>query len=214
MQLWACSAYNSLIKILLFRANNSEPSTSYSRNNLFFWLYHAHKQFSGWSKQREGFSWDIARTKPFSNIPTALSDQSWWSFQLDLMASPGALSEHLTMSLCQTTSSKSTTEWIMHQVPSQFYHALSFPPSPHWKKAFTVQILASPKLGHLHLLLKRNAPFHTGVFCYAHQIQPLQTQEDSLTARAVSLPYKQERQFPSHTKDFYGIAANPCFLGI
>lgn len=81
MQLWACSVHNSLIKILLFRANNPESSTSYSRNNLFSWLYHPHKHFIGWSKQREGFGWDIARTKPFSNILTASSDQSWWSFQ-------------------------------------------------------------------------------------------------------------------------------------
>lgn len=48
------------------------------------------------------------------------------------------------------------------------------------------------------------------VFCYAHQIKLPETQEDSLTA--ASLLDKQERQFPSHTKDFHGIAANPFVL--
>lgn len=47
-------------------------------------------------------------------------------------------------------------------------------------------------------------------FGNAHQIKLPETQEEPLTA--ASLLDKLERQFPSHIKDFHGIAANPFVL--
>lgn len=64
---------SQLIKILFFKANNAESSTSYSRNNLFFWLYHPHKQSLGWSKQRG----DLAGTLPGQNHSQILNRIMW-----------------------------------------------------------------------------------------------------------------------------------------
>lgn len=127
--------------------------------------------------------------------PAAMSKPPQWVWVKPQVPNP------LQSGFCSESHPSSATHYLFH-------------PSPHWKKAFTIQTEPSPKLGKLHLLLRRSTPFHTGAFGCAHQIKPPQTQEDSLTARAASLLHKQERQFPSHTKDSYGIAANPCFPGI
>lgn len=184
MQLRACPAHNSLITILLFRANNPESSTSYPRNNLFLWLYHAHEQFSGWSKQRGGFVWDVARTKPFSNIPTALSDQSWgssqwfkWCLQLDLNGSSWCIvwaphsefvSNHESKTHCRVDClSPILGDHTLSHHTLSFFHR-----SPRWKKAFTIPILPSPKLGHSTFSSGGTLPFTLGFFA-AHTKQNL-----------------------------------------
>lgn len=137
------------------------------------------------------------------------------------MVTPGVLNEHLTVSLCSNHEfcprSPHREESALSPIPALSHTAFSSSSCSLKKGLYTIQIMASPELGHLHLLLRKNTPFQTGFFCYGPQIKPSQmlfTGEDSPPGRAVSFLYKQESLFPSHSKDFSGIAANPCLLGI
>lgn len=214
MQFYACSAHNSLIKILFFRTNNPESSTSYSRNNLFFWLYHHINSFQ--VDPNKGGVW-LGHCQDKTILK--YSHSIIWQELVELPVVLPAGSEWLLLVNCLSPS-----QWLCvkppAQNPTQSGFCSQFHPSSttHWlftlllteKRPLPSQILPSPNLGHLHLLLRRNTPFPTGVFCYAHQIKPPETHEESLTA--ASLLAKQERQFPSHTKGFHGIAANPFVL--
>lgn len=171
--------------------------------------------------KRGGFGWDIARTKPFSNIPTALPEQSWEPPVPQVVLPAG--SECLLLLQCP-----SPPQWVCvkPRVPNLLQSGFCSESHPSSATHYLFILLLTEKRPLPSKLRPAQSwetstfssggalPSTQGFFGYAHQIKPPQTQGDSLTARAASLLHKQERQFPSHTKDSYGIAANPCFPGI